>query len=357
MLRQAHRRMSLFAFVMLAACCILVLSTPLLRAQAPAGAILSFDEPDAGTAFGEGTVPVAINANGVIVGYYIDGTQKHQHGFLRAADGTFTSFDPPGALATDPTAISSNGMVVGIYSYFTTGQSLQTAGFLRYANGEILTLNAPGASYAFPLAINDLGQITGEAADDNGLHGFIWTEKSRFTLFNVPFSGPATGGGAINASGQIGGGYLDPYIAGRYHAFIRDSAGHFITLDPGVVALVAGVNAINDSGQAAGSFVDTKRRSHAFITDSAGAVTVLPSMGRIGDYAAGINNAGVVVGFSLNHFAPKATSFLRDAAGNITTVALPFTNAENEAVGINAGGQVVGWYIDAGVGHGWLLQP
>jgi hypothetical protein len=248
-------------------------------------------------------------------------------------------------------------MVVGIYSYFTTGQTLQTAGFLRYANGQFLILSAPGASYTYPFAINDQGQITGDAAEDSEAPGFLWTEKTRFTLFNVPFSGGATIGSAINASGQIGGDYLDPYIAGRYHAFIRDSAGHFRTLDPGVVVLVIGVNALNASGQAAGSFVDKSRRSHAFVTDSAGVVTVLPSMGRIGDYALGINDSGVVTGFSLNHFAPKATSFLRDATGNITTITLPFSNAENEAVGIDAGGQVVGWYLELGVTHGWLMTP
>jgi uncharacterized membrane protein len=347
--------MYLFAFAVLAACGVLVLSTPLLRAQAPAGTILSFDEPDAGAAFGEGTVPVAINSNGVIVGYYVDAVQKRQHGFLRATDGTFTSFDAPGALATVPTAISSNGMVVGIYSDPSSTSNLPF-GFLRYANGQFLTLSAPGTIYTLPFAVNDLGQITGDSADDITLHGFIWTEKTRFTLFNVPF-GIGAIGSAINASGQIGGDYADPYISGRYHTFIRDSGGHFRTLDPGVVVLVTGVSALNDSGQAVGSFEDTSRRIHAFVTDSTGVVTVLPSMGRIGDWAVGINNAGVVVGFSRNHFAPTETSFLRDAAGNITIISLPFSNIANQPFGINAGGQVVGWYLNAGVSHGWLMTP
>ena len=330
-------------------------SLPSAHAQAPAPSFLSFDEPDAGTAFGEGTFPVAINSNGTIVGFYFD-AQKYQHGFLRSADGTFTSFDPPEALATDPTAISSNGMVVGVYSD-PSSTSNQPYGFLRYANGQFVTLSAPGAAYALPLAINDLGQITGETATDTAEYGFLWTEKSRFTLFEVPFSGGATVGSAINASGQIGGDYLDPYIAGRYHAYIRESAGDFITLDPGETVLVTGVNALNDSGQAVGSFEDTKHRMHAFVTDSAGTVTVLPSMGRIGDYAVGINSSGVMVGFSLNHFAPTEVSFLRDAAGNVTTIAVPFSNVANQPVGINAGGQVVGLYEDKGVLHGWLMMP
>ena len=352
MLHQTNRRFRFFAFIVFAAFGILAMSTPLSSAQAT---FLSFDEPQAGNAFGGGTYPVAINSNGVIVGFYFD-AQKLQHGFLRAADGTFTSFDAPGALATDPTAISSNGIVVGVYSHPTSTSNLPY-GFLRYANGQFVTLLAPGTAYTVPIAINDVGQITGWTANDSGEFGFLWTEKSRFTLFSVPFSGPSTAGSAINASGQIGGDYLDPHIAGRYHAYIRTSAGEFITLDPGVVVLVTGVTALNDSGQSAGYFEDTSHRINAFVADSAGTVTVLPSMGRIGDYAVGINDAGVVAGFSLNHFAPTEVSFLRDAAGNITTISLPFPNAANQPVGINAGGQVVGLYVEAGVRHGWLMQP
>jgi hypothetical protein len=53
------------AFAMLAACGILVLSTPLLRAQS--GTFSSFDAPGAG---GQGTFPIAINRSGLIVGYF-----------------------------------------------------------------------------------------------------------------------------------------------------------------------------------------------------------------------------------------------------------------------------------------------
>lgn len=326
---------------------------PLACAQST---FLSFDAPGAGTGKGQGTVPTAINANGAIVGYYLD-SSNDQHAFLRAADGTFTNIDVPGALATDPIAISSGGLVVGGYSYFTSGQTLEIAGFLRYANGEYLTLSAPGTGYAIPLAINDLGQIAGEAASDTAIEGFFWTEKSRFTLFKVPFSGPATAASAINASGQIAGDYLDQHIAGRYHAFIRHGAGQFTTLDFGMTVLVASVLGLNDSGQAVGWFEDASHRGNAFVTDSNGVVTVLPAMGRIGDYAVGINNNGVVVGYSTNHFAPQEASFIRDASGNITTITLPFSNVENFTVGINSGGQVAGGYLHSGVTHGWLMMP
>jgi len=35
------------------------------------------------------------------------------HGFLRAPDGTFTIFDPPGYTGTGPTGINSAGTITG----------------------------------------------------------------------------------------------------------------------------------------------------------------------------------------------------------------------------------------------------
>jgi len=59
--------------------------------------ITSFDVPGAGTGFGQGTFPTAINPAGVITGYYLD-AGSIPHGFLRARDGTFIPFDPQGSL-------------------------------------------------------------------------------------------------------------------------------------------------------------------------------------------------------------------------------------------------------------------
>ena len=59
--------------------------------------ITTFDVPGAGTGFGQGTFPTAINPAGVITGYYLD-AGSIPHGFLRARDGTFIPFDPQGSL-------------------------------------------------------------------------------------------------------------------------------------------------------------------------------------------------------------------------------------------------------------------
>ena len=58
------------------------------------------NDPSAGTtedANGkkQGTTPIAMNASGVIAGYYIDSSSV-QHGFVRSASGTYTAIDPTG---------------------------------------------------------------------------------------------------------------------------------------------------------------------------------------------------------------------------------------------------------------------
>ena len=56
----------------------------------------------------------AINNSGTIVGQYEDGSNTY-HGLLRAADGTFTSFDVKGAVYTEIRTINDKGGIAGRY--------------------------------------------------------------------------------------------------------------------------------------------------------------------------------------------------------------------------------------------------
>jgi hypothetical protein len=90
------------------------------------GSITTFDAPGAGNGFGQGTNPVAITPAGAITGYYVEASYA-QHGFLRARDGTFTTFDPPGSVFTVANSISPGGAITGAFS----DASNATHGFLR----------------------------------------------------------------------------------------------------------------------------------------------------------------------------------------------------------------------------------
>ena len=89
---QLRKSMSMIVVCLFAA---LAISVP-----TSAQTISTFDVPGAGTGVfqgnGEGTFPIGINVYGAITGYYIDSNFVF-HGFLRAPDGSTTTFDAPGA--------------------------------------------------------------------------------------------------------------------------------------------------------------------------------------------------------------------------------------------------------------------
>jgi hypothetical protein len=115
------------------------------------------------------TVPQGINPSGEITGYYSDGVG---HGFVRAADGTITSFDGPGASpsGTYATGINLSGEIVGYYSDYPSPVS---HGFVRAADGTFTTFDA-GPNSTFPTSINPSGMITGYYDDASFVaHGFL----------------------------------------------------------------------------------------------------------------------------------------------------------------------------------------
>ena len=68
---------------------LLALTLVLPAIAAPAQTIIQLDDPNAGTASGQGTAAVAINTAGTITGGYVD-KNNVGHGFVRSATGGCT---------------------------------------------------------------------------------------------------------------------------------------------------------------------------------------------------------------------------------------------------------------------------
>src|ERR1700688_1230781 len=86
-----------------------------LSANAQGGTIITFDAPGAVN----GTEALAMNPAGSITGFYFDANFV-PHGFLRAKNGSFTTFDAPGAglqlgleQGTYATSINPGGAITG----------------------------------------------------------------------------------------------------------------------------------------------------------------------------------------------------------------------------------------------------
>jgi hypothetical protein len=145
------------------------------------GTFTTFSAPGAGKGSAQGTIPVAINANDEIVGFYLSSSDAY-HGFSRDQSGVITTLDDPHAykgpdryFGTVPDAVNVNGEITGCVQ-----NPSGTSGFTVDSSLNYTPFTVPGAVtghiYAgtCPTGVNDSGTITGSYQDaDLVTHGFI----------------------------------------------------------------------------------------------------------------------------------------------------------------------------------------
>ena len=183
----------------------------------------------------QGTFPMSINASMTVTGYY-NPSSTETRGFLRDPDGTFTTFDIPGAVLTVPESINTAGDVTGFYQ-LPAGLS---QGFLRYAGGRIVTFDLSGGIQdpfsppevfpmsAQPISINDFEDIAGTYPLYGRPNVFFRSAAGVYTA-QISF-GRETVATAINASGSVVGyasGYSGPSI---YTGFVVHPDGYRSTI-------------------------------------------------------------------------------------------------------------------------------
>ena len=291
--------------------------------RAANGSITTIDVPGAGIGFFQGTVPGSINQPGTITGYYVDGSYNW-HGFLRTTDGIITSFDAtPTSVYTNAVSINQAGMITGYYADATTYPN--TNCFVRAASGTIITFSPPGSLSSNCLSINNNGVITGYYIDASFVqHGFVRAVNGAITAIDVPGAGTDFFQGTVT-------------------------------------------NAINQAGTITGFFVDPSSGQHGFVRAASGTVTTFDPPNSLATFPGAINPAGEITGY---YFVPGAGffvgahGFVRKADGTITTFDPPgstftFGNPNNNQVpeSINPAGVITGTYSDANGQHGFVRTP
>ena len=355
--------------------------------------IITFDVP---ASQGNGTIPTAMNLVGTITGNYLD-AYGVSHGFVRNPNGTFTTFDAPGAgivsfdsNGTFPMGINLLGTVAGYYN----DSNLVSHCFIRTPDGKITTFDVPGADLnpadqlgSIVTGINVLGTVSGYYFDSSSLsHGFLRTPDGNFTPFDAPSAGelgtyPVS---PVNIEGAVAGIYLDSNSLP--HAFVRNPDGTFVTLsfpDACDTSLSAGCNGasatgINDSGTVAGAYRDNSGNNvaRAYLRLRDGTLTTFEAPGAGDGYFEGTGGSyawfGVTVGLN-NSGATAATlednnnvfhGYIRSPQGTFVTFDAPGADLKpgdyngTVPVSINDLGLVTGFYIDASnVSHGFLRIP
>jgi hypothetical protein len=243
-----------------------------LFVRAADGTFTTFSAPNAGTGgypYHQGTYSLSINKAGAIAGYYVD-INGVSHGFAGTAAGAITSFDPPGSVGTYGESINAAGDIAGYY----VDASAADHGFVRAADGSITTFDAPGGSTSGPRgtqawSINAAGAVAGYYFKTNTLYrGFVRAPGGAITTFDVPGATvPGTMAVSINAAGTITGSYSDK--KGMYRGFVRSASGAITTFSaPGADTLTGQDThpaSINDAGEIAGSYIDASDVTHGFL--------------------------------------------------------------------------------------------
>jgi hypothetical protein len=348
----------------------------------------SFDCPGAGTDALQGTGGISINKAGAIAGFCVlAGSGNVAHGYVRAADGTVTVFDAPGAgtsknQGTFPSSINTGGVITGMFSDTNSVYH----GFVRAAGGSISTFDAPGANLSLdagtvPMSINTAGTITGMYRDPSLVyHGFVRAANGTISTFDAPGAGTGYVQGtqplSINTAGTITGYYRDANYVD--HGFVRAVNGTFKVIDaPGAgtnPGQVKGLKfqgtvavSINASGVITGTWADPNFANHGFVRATNGTISEFDvaaagGAGTFGTVPGSINTAGVIAGVYQDANG-VFHGFQRGTDATITSFDAPGAGGSGMFQGtagfsINDSSAITGVYADANnVFHGYLLTP
>jgi hypothetical protein len=344
------------------------------------GTITTFDAVPLPTSYGSsnpGTYVVSINASGEVAGFYIDAVGA-DHGFLRNASGTISTFVAPNAgtglnQGTVVTGIDAAGDVAGVY--IDANNAIH--GFMRSAStGTVTAIDAPGAGTGtyqgtYPDAIDAAGDISGSFTDaNNGVHGFVLPANGAITTYDAP---GASSSDAVRSAAsdrlnrtlrQLGKSYglstkrgrsNSPFmklksLLARVGAVTNDGTGLLNGSGPNPSGTASAgnliLNGVNASGEIAGIFTDDDSVFHGYLRATNGSITAIndPSAGtgaKQGTLSLAINASGMIAGAYLDsnsglHGFLYDSSTLTATTTTLTPVPTPNPSVFQEPVTLTA---------------------
>ncbi len=349
----------------LTACGALALAAGAVTAQAPP----HYTVTDLGSLGGVECAATGLNNRGQVVGgadtarrgkgpEFITNVFVWQNGRMRAAPG----LDGSHAYVV---AVNDAGQMVGAYSPDPLKAKFASALFAP--GGRVKLLGGfPATQHGYSLsqaeAINAKGQVVGVSNNQ----AFLWS-GGRLRALHPPPSYQASQAWSVNDRGQAAG-KADRNVgkAVRTHALFWDAAGRVTDLGvlPGYTDSIG--RAINNRGQVTGWVGVTRgtlgRRLafhyQAFLWQN-GKMRGLGSIPRLPDSkAAALNDKGQVVGNAYFKTDEAALLWQGGKVYELNTLAPPHSGWKlQNALGINAKGQIIGNGIHNGIRRGFLLTP
>lgn len=213
------------------------------------------------------TIVFGINKHGVIAGAWIDSSNV-THGFFGPLNGTYTSFDYGGtSTGTVPRALDDDGNIVG----FASGPNLYVGTeFLRAADGTITTFQKNGVPFdgVAQGVIKKGVQSTGDYVIDakTGVRtGYLAGDGVYQTNVTLNLGELTTNPRAINWFGTLAGFYLEQDGHTTHGFILKNGIVEVVDADStGTTAL----EGINKKGLAAGQVIDSSGNPHSFVFDN-----------------------------------------------------------------------------------------
>lgn len=319
---------------------------------------------DLGTLGGSGSMGIALNDRGQVVGEsalpILASGYGRSHAFLwqhgRLADLGVVGRDFGGDMPSQSSAvaITERGLVLGNGRVEQNVPNSQA--FVWRGRMTVLRAGADSVGEA----INDAGQVVGWSGNDVGYgrgRAFLWQNgrtRDLGTLGGRPYSWAE----AINAHGQVvGRSYaVDDARDGeqiRTRAFLWQS-GRMLDLGALPGRPESEAYAINTRGQVIGSSYGATGAAHAFIWQH-GKMIDLGTLGGATMNASAINGRGQVIGYG-DTSKGKTHAFLWQN-GRLTDLGALASGWNSQAAAINERGQIVGSSSRAdGLGHAFVWQ-
>jgi probable HAF family extracellular repeat protein len=237
--------------------------------------------------------------------------------------------------------INNLGQVVGYSDVEGDGNSYRA---MRWTSTAGMQQLAAPAAYLSGLAfdINDSGQIAGWARrSGNRFDPAVWGPGASFEAVANPFDEPGSSSArGINASGLIAGRMATG--TNTHQAFRYNTASNSLTLLGTLGGASSEANGINDAGWVVGSSLDATGRTYAFVWRSGLGMTNLGAPDGFISDANAVNSAGQIVGGY--QAGNNRAAALWHADGTLTDLStlVDATVRPTRARGINRHAQVVG---------------
>lgn len=287
------------------------------------------------------TVPLAINSDGVIVGW-AQGPQAQTRGFIwDATSGITLTPNPDGYAFNVARDISDTGVIVGHAKISIL--SAERAWRIQGGDFEWLGSLVPnGFSEAW--SCNDDGAVAG-LSEGSGFTGnaFAITDVSGMQDLTP---GPGGSARSINNIGEVTGWVNNSPPIGTAQAFRWNRTTGRVDLGPlnGLYTITFGYS-INDFGAIGGTAMPASGDfGVAFVHFPGSGYVELPSQHTY-DEVSGINNSGIAVGFSGNSFGVGSIAWMWSQSEGITQLNTLVDPAEGynilRPLGINDQGQII----------------